>query len=319
MLDKSLIPKVLELKKKDKTLREIGAELGIGKTTVASILKKHSTVVPEVAEPTESPKIIISEMDIMDKGDTSAFLNSLGSVPDSTMPTPSASAKDNFLKSFMADIKPIKTQKEPKTPKPKAKKIDFDLDNFIATTKPKEVKEPSKPLVPSLEKGELIARITLYTNTFPEVLKDYIKPDRVTFIDSLQKKSQTELSALMNTMDYSRTIDNTAKVMKSLTITGAAMVEMASKRFLRMRTDGFSNVIASIPELDSLLKEIAMENKDNIISRYQSPSIRLTTLVVTTLIAVDARNRANGGAVQYPSQQTNQPVNEETAEKYNEL
>lgn len=328
MLDKEIYANVLKLKEQGQSLREIGNALGIGKTTVASIIKRSSnqpapvvdvqpeTVVNLPKEETDSPKIIITETSINDMSETDSFLKSLNTVQGSAA-EPSSSAKDKFLKSFMADVKldgPVIPKKATR-----GKKTTFALPSVPTMF---QSSESAVAAPPKEEKGELIAKITLNINTFPEVLKDYIKPNKDAFLDSLHKKSQNELSALMSTMDYTRTIDNTAKMMKSLTVTGAAIVEMGTKRFLKMRTDGFSAVIASIPELESLLKEIAMENKGGIISKYQSPTIRLTTLVVTTLIAVDARNRANEANVQYPSQQqqeNKQPISQETEEKYNEL
>lgn len=319
MLDKSIYDNVLKLKEEGKSLREIGLQLGIGKTTVASIIKRNAVkAVKEETQESDSPKIIITETSIKDMSETDSFLKSLNTVsgPEAG---PSKEAKDRFLKSFMADInlnEPL--EKIVKKSGPRAKKASFVLPDVPAMFQPKEAISANPP---PMEKGELIAKLTLNINTFPEALKDYVKPNKDAFLDSLHKKSHTELSALMSSMDYTRSIDNTAKVMKSLTVTGAAIVEMGTKRFLKMRTDGFSAVIASIPELESLLKEIAMENKGGIISRYQSPTVRLTTLVVTTLIAVDARNRANAGNVQYPSQQqeNKQPISEETEEKYNGL
>lgn len=319
MLDKEIYANVLKLKEQGKSLREIGSELGIGKTTVASIIKRSSNkpdpVVDRPKEETDSPQIIITETSINDMSETDSFLKSLNTVQGSAE-EPSSSAKTKFLKSFMSDLK----LDDPVMPKKatRAKKTNFSLPSVPSMFKSSE----PATAAPKEEKGELIAKITLNVNTFPELLKDYIKPNKDAFLDSLHKKSHNELTALMSTMDYSRSIDNTAKMMKSLTVTGAAIVEMGTKRFLKMRTDGFSAVIASIPELETLLKEIAMENKGGIISKYQSPTIRLTTLVVTTLIAVDARNRANGGNVQYPSQQqqeNKQHISQETEEKYNEL
>jgi hypothetical protein len=323
MLDKEIYANVLKLKEQGKSLREIGNELGIGKTTVASIIKRSSNqpapVVDRPKEETDSPQIIITETSINDMSETDSFLKSLNTVQGPVGTEPSKAAKDKFLKSLLSDVDLDNVGISSPAKKTRAKKTNFVLPSVPTMFKQSET---SVVAAPKEEKGELIAKITLNINTFPEVLKDYIKPNKDAFLDSLHKKSHNELSALMSTMDYSRSIDNTAKVMKSLTVTGAAIVEMGTKRFLKMRTDGFSAVIASIPELETLLKEIAMENKGGIISKYQSPTIRLTTLVITTLIAVDARNRANGGNVQYPSQQqqeNKQPISQETEDKYNEL
>jgi hypothetical protein len=58
-----------------------------------------------------------------------------------------------------------------------------------------------------------------------------------------------------------------------------------------MRTEGFADMLRNEPTIDGILKEIAMENANGIISKYQSPTARLTLLVVTSLMSVDARNR----------------------------
>ena len=321
MVAAEIIEKVIELNKANKSLREIGVELKIGKTTVASILKKQNS-------PTE-PKITISELPvpaiiestgIVTTMDTKNFLNSL----IETAPVVAQPGQDAFLASFMSDImKDDKTSKAKKMPKNKI------LFSEIPETKYSETKysnsevrqtvakqEPVKPL----EKGELIAKITLTVNTFEDQLRDYIKPNKDEFLNSLSKKTQNELSALISTMDYSRSINNTTAVMKSLTLTGAALLEMGTKRFLKMRTDGFTDMLRA-SDLENLLKEIAMENQNGIISKYQSPTVRLTTLIITSLFAVDARNRSNVYTPMSQGQNQNQQSTEgqDLRTKYNDL
>lgn len=313
MLDKSITEQVLSLSKEKKSLREIAGQLGIGKTTVATIIKKHS--VPAAA-PVE-PQIIISEPSIeMEKGATDDFMKALMAETSTTeYPPLDKSSSDAFLSGFMADlnISDPKTKRRggpnpPKTPKVRAPPPGSSYREPTPVTQP-------KPPAAVMEKGELIAKITLNVNTFPEVLKDYIKPNKDAFIDGLQKKTQHELSAIMSTMDYSRSISNTAGVMKSLTLTGAALLEMGTKKLFNMRTDGFAQAIGATTELETLLKEIAMENQNGIISKYQSPTVRLTTLVVTTLMAVDAKNRSG---IQIPNGGDPTPANNLEG-KYNDL
>jgi hypothetical protein len=98
--------------------------------------------------------------------------------------------------------------------------------------------------------------------------------------------------------------------MKTLTLTGASLLEMGTKRFLKMRTEGFADMLKNEPSIDGILKEIAMENANGIISKYQSPTARLTLLVVTSLMSIDARNRQRSGAA---------PVPEAVTNKYNDL
>ena len=328
MLDKITRDKVLELNAKNKSLREIASELKIGKTTVASIIKKAAAAVaqPEPQEQKQeqaqqSPELIITESSIdMNKGDADNFLNGLLSDgPDAGAPPPDLRGQDAFLNGLISEININEKPKgrKPKVPAPpkvqKAAKLFAELPVVR-----QEQAAPPKPA--QLEKGELIAKLTLAANTFPDLLKDYIKPNKDEFLNSLQKKSQVELSALMSTMDYTRAIHNTAGVLKSLTITGASLLESGTKRFLRMRTDGFTALLSSIPDLDGILKEVAMENQGGIISKYQSPSVRLTTLIITTLLAVDSRNRS-GMQQAYAAPQPAQdiPMATDLEQKYNEL
>ena len=317
MLDKITRTKVLELNAQNKSLREIAAELNIGKTTVSSIIKKAA--VPALAqEPQQSPELIISEPSIdMDKAASDNFLQGLLSDgPSAGEAPPDLRGQDAFLNGLISEInindkpkmKKGRAPAIPKTPKPVAKFAELPVVH----------QEPPKPV--QLEKGELIAKLTLAANTFPDLLRDYIKPNKEEFINSLQKKSQVELSALMSTMDYTRAIHNTAGVLKSLTVTGASLLEAGTKRIFKMRTDGFTALLSSTPDLDGILKEVAMENQGGIISKYQSPTVRLTTLIITTLLAVDSRNRS-GMQQPYAAPQPPQdiPLAADLEQKYNEL
>jgi hypothetical protein len=329
MIDKSVKEKVLELNKQNKSLRDIAAELGIGKSTVASIVKKSSVKLSEpvvkpqatfgkLSEPVvnpqvdDIPKLIITEESKMDKSAASDFLNGLGS-PGSPANSSHAEPvmdfkKQAFLESFLSglDEEPVKKKGRPPT---KSKMV------MPVFNEPQAQIVKAEPAAKQLEKGELIAKITLNVQTFPDVLADFIKPNKDSFLDAIQKKSQTELSAILSTMEYSRSVANTTNVMKQMTLTGAAMLELGTKRFLKMRTDGFADMIRNTPEFEHILKEISMENQGGIIAKYQSPTVRLTTLIITSLLAVDAKNRS--GAANIVNSASMAPAN--LNEKYGDL
>lgn len=315
MHDKNTRDRVLELNKQNKSLREIATELSIGKTTVASIIKKsQAPALAPAPAPELSPEKNIPEPSIdMDKAESDSFLQSLLSDGPAPGPAPDIAGQNAFINGFISDLdlqkrKPVKAKRQP------AKARAEPIMKFAELPVVRQEPVPSKAV--HLEKGELVAKLTLYANTFPDALKDYIKPNKDEFIDALHKKSQNELTALLQSMDYSRSINNTAGVLKSLTLTGTALLEMGTKRFLKMRTDGFSQMIAAASDLDSILKEISMENAGGIIAKYQSPTVRLTTLLITTLLAVDARNR-NG--IQQPQPMPQPEVSADLENKYNEL
>lgn len=307
MIDKSVKEKVLELNKQNKSLRDIAAELGIGKSTVASIVKKSVKFSEPVAE--DSPQLIITEESKMDNSVASEFLSGLGSPATKITPMPS-DKKDAFLDSFIAELNLDSVVKKKGRPLAKVKPVMSEAPQRFNESIIK-----SEPAVRQLEKGELIAKITLNVQTFPDMLADFIKPNKDSFLDAIQKKTQTELSAILSTMEYSRSVANTTNVMKQMTLTGAAMLELGTKRFLRMKTDGFADMIRNTPEFEHILKEISMENQGGIIAKYQSPTVRLTTLIITALISVDAKNRS--GAANIVNSASMAPAN--LNEKYNEL
>jgi hypothetical protein len=284
-IDEETRVRIIELDKQNNSLREIAAKVGVGKSTVSTVLKKAAAAATKpVDAPPAPPEIIISDVveTNMDSAEVDSFMKSLTSAPAPAPVSRAGAARhDSFIASLMVDIdaeeiiKPKKASKAaPKAPKAQP----IELEVFKA---------------PPADKGELIGKITLNAQTFPDMFKDILKPTKEEFIANLPKKSTTELASLLSMLEYQRSVTNTANVMKSITVTGAAVLEMGTKKFLRMRTDGFAEMLRAMPELDGILKEIAMENQSGIISRYQSPTVRLTALVVTTLMAVDAKNRTS--------------------------
>ena len=296
MIDDATRSRVAELHEGKKSLREIAAELNITKSAVSTALKKLAAAAP--------PKIIISEIKPveMDSKKADDFMNSLVSAAPAPAAAPAAKktaagpkpVPDSFLAALMADDEP----------KPKRGR----QTKAAAAPPPKREARAQTPPPRVMDKGELIGKITLNVQTFPEMLADIVKPNREEFIEHLPKKSQSELTGLLSLIEYQRSVTNTAAVMKTLTLTGASLLEMGTKRFLKMRTEGFADMLKNEPSIDGILKEIAMENANGIISKYQSPTARLTLLVVTSLMSVDARNRQRSGAV--PEAVTN---------KYNDL
>lgn len=295
MIDDATRSRVAELHEGKKSLREIAAELNITKSAVSTALKKLAAAAP--------PKIIISEIKPveMDSKKADEFMNSFVSAP---APAPPAKATagpkpvpESFLAALMADVEP----------KPKRGR---QTKTAAAAAPPKREARAQTPPPRVMDKGELIGKITLNVQTFPEMLIDIVKPNREEFIEHLPKKSQNELTGLLSLIEYQRSVTNTAAVMKTLTLTGASLLEMGTKRFLKMRTEGFADMLKNEPSIDGILKEIAMENANGIISKYQSPTARLTLLVVTSLMSVDARNRQRSGAA---------PIAESVETKYGDL
>jgi hypothetical protein len=296
MIEDTVRASVMDLRAAGGSIRAIASQLSLSKSVVGNIIKSG-------AEADAGPPVLnIVETNIepvasMDDAAANEFLSGLNDMSD---PGPKGGGKmdDDFLNSFMADID---LEGGPKkltaaAAKKALKKHGSVAPERKAAPQPKEVAVRAPPKPPTEDKGALIAKITLNANAFEDQLKDFLKPTKEEFIGGLLKKTQNELAALLSTMEYSRSINNTANILKHITYTGAAVLEMGTKKYLKMNTTGYADAIKATTELDALLREISMENQ-SIVSTYQSPTMRLSALLVMTLMSVDSKNRAGAPIV----------------------
>lgn len=268
------------LKRQNKSVRQIAAELNVGKSTVANIIKKNNVSSDETA-PEISMDVI--EMPISEV-DASTFLDSLGpgtSVHgDSQLP-------DEFLDNFMPSSKAVAS----KTPKGRAKKTPLaqTLEPIKAL-----VANPPRVQAQPLDKGTLISKITMNVQNFEHVLKDVIKGDKETFLNSLHSKSLADLASTLNMFEHTRSVNNLANQLKYGVIAASAGIEMLSKKVLRLKSDGYADMIrAQDAEVTSILREMALDSNMDGLRSVQTPGVRLATLLATTLFAVDSQNRVS--------------------------
>lgn len=140
------------------------------------------------------------------------------------------------------------------------------------------------------EKADVLAKIYLNCNNFELVLRDIIRPNKEEYLKGMARKSLGELRGTLRLLEQTRSVNNSANQLKHFIFMGASGIEMASQA-VGMKTQGYSNMIrAQEEEIQSILREIAMENAERL-QKYQSPTVRLTLLMTTTLLAVDARGR----------------------------
>jgi uncharacterized protein YdbL (DUF1318 family) len=128
-------------------------------------------------------------------------------------------------------------------------------------------------------------------DNFPEVLKDHIKPDRDGYIAKICKMSISDLHQTLKLLETVRSSNNMANQLKYLLYGASSIIEAGTQRFLGMQTQGYTQMVRQQEaEIQSCLREIAINNVD----RYKSiekPEARLVTVLVTTLLATDSRNR----------------------------
>jgi hypothetical protein len=162
------------------------------------------------------------------------------------------------------------------------------------------------------EKADVLAKIYLNCNNFELVLRDIIRPNKEEYLKGMPKKSLGELRGTLRLLEQTRSVNNSANQLKHLIFMGASGIEMGSQA-IGMKTQGYASMIrAQEEEIQSILREIAMENADKL-QKYQSPAVRLTLLMTTTLLAVDARGR------QYEFQQMNAPPPPGVEQRYSGL
>jgi len=275
-----------------KSVRQVASLLNISKSTVSTLGKKSTEIKSEVA--TE-----------MDDAEFASMINPLKmeTVIPQAMPDMGGAEKSRLLSKFMNTF-----DAPAPAPAPKARrKAREDFSELLAL--PKEPKEPEE------DKSIVIAKIQMNVDNFPEVLKDYIKPDRDTFIAKVNKMSSADLKHTLNLLQTVRSSANMANQMKYLLFGATGMIEVASQRFLGMNTRGYAEMVRQQEaEIQSCLREIAINNVESY-KKIERPEMRLATVLVTTLLAVDSRNRMEQVRTQFKTA----PIDEETEKKFDEL
>jgi len=277
-----------------KSVREVAADLNISKSTVSTISKEKG--------PSDSAETLqILSTDPVDKMDDASFAKAIGSGPaaiEPEGPPPTPSEKANFLKKFMNEM-----DGAPKKPRERAREA------------PSTVLAELRPVEPDVDRTVYIAKIQMNVDNFADVLKDQIKPDRDGFLTKVSKMGPAELQQTLKLLETVRSSNNLANQLKYLLYGAANIIEMGTQRFLRMQTQGYAHQVRQQEaEIQSCLREIAINNVESY-KKIERPEMRLATVLVTTLLATDSRNRLEAVRTEFKAR----PVNPETAKEYEDL
>lgn len=167
---------------------------------------------------------------------------------------------------------------------------------------------PPSPELPRGDPQELVQKILLNAETFPDVFP------KAPTTSELSGKSFLELQGLLTTMEQTRAVKTLATQMKQVFFVGSRATEVLGKSLLRLRTDGMTDMLmAQQAELDYLFRELAIKHAPRI-GQATSPEARLVMLFGITLLQTDAMNRLKDRA----SAALPTPT-EETTEKYADL
>ncbi len=157
------------------------------------------------------------------------------------------------------------------------------LETFFKTLP--ETEPSPRAEVPRGDPQELIQRIVLNAETFPEVF-----PSAPTE-SSLANKSVAELQGVLASMEHSRAVRTLAVQFKQVFLVASRATEVLGKAALRLKTDGMTDALMTQQkELDYLFRELAIKHAGKF-SGTAEPKVRLLMMFGMTLLQTDATNR----------------------------
>lgn len=297
--------KINKLHSEGKTIRQIATELNLGRTKVHLTIKRNSVKPESIPEEIKSPTLVIEE-DRMDSNLVETYMNDI----QTHIPLTKEAIKDNDKKE-KKDVE--NKEKGVKFVESLLDKIEKKRNEKVKPAR--EVKEKIVKIVENPEdKADVITRITFNVSNFGSLLTGVIGEDKDAFLKSLLKKSLPELELTLKLLENQRIVSNIANQMKHLLFMGTSFLEIGSKQFLKIQSDGYSNAIQQRDkEIEMILRELCMNNVSKL-EKIQRPELRLVTILTTTLLAIDMKNR-QAGKVPVNVLKTNEDLKNE----YNDL
>jgi len=186
---------------------------------------------------------------------------------------PTADLPDLEARARELDTEPLKKVEE----QPKERRL---VEAFV-----RKAVEEEKQEVPRGDPKELVQRILLNAESFPEVFPH--PPSQA----SLASKNFKELDELLKSMEHSRAVRTLSVQMKQVFLVSARATEVLGKAVLRLKTDGMTDALMTQQkELDYLFRELAIKHA-NKFAGTSEPEVRLLMLFGMTLLQTDATNR----------------------------
>ena len=277
----------------------------ISKSTIGSLLKKIKS------SSSEGPTIQVNEIiptievepTMISQKKADNFLSSITPVTRAVEPNPKQMAKrDAVINTFMnGTMEGIEV-------KPKAKRTYNRKQQSVDL--PMMFQRPDN----NENKASLISRITLNVNTFEPILHDLVKPNKDAYLSSMTKKTEQELEIVLKTLEHTRSVYNISTQLRSFVYMGSSAIEYGTQKFMKMKTEGFSQALQiHDQEIRMCLAEYCMDKVD-MFQKVNRPEAKLASIIVLTLLSVDAKNRMAS-----PSSPVNVPVSNEVAQEYQDL
>jgi len=116
--------------------------------------------------------------------------------------------------------------------------------------------------------------------------------DKESRIKQMSKMSEIELQSILQQIEHSRSINMIANQLKYMVYMGTSGIETLTQKVFKLKTQGYSDLIrAQDEQLTLILKDMALESSFEKLAGYQTPTIRLGTFLVTSLLLLDSKNR----------------------------
>lgn len=273
---------------KDKSIRQIAEEMKISKSVVGATLKKVKII----------PTPIQEEDTMISQNKANTFLSAIApSSNPNPNPNPKEIARRDAVINNLMGGPPVGL--EVKKKRTYAKKTNLPVFNTEDNTE---------------NKASLVSRITLNVNTFEPILRDFVKPNKDTYLATLAKKSEEELAIILKTMEHSRSVFNVSTQLRSFVYMGSSAIEYGTQKFMHMKTEGFAQALMTHDqEIRMCLAEYCMDKVETF-QKINRPEAKLASIIVLTLLSVDAKNRMSAQAPP-----ANVAVAEEVAQEYKDL
>lgn len=296
------VARIKELQAQGKSSRVIAQETGIGKSSVARYMTIQEKPVEGAA-----PDISTPQIDMLNDNAARAFLGEIGiTAPATTLRNEIVPASSPLKNNPKVLLLAQKLLGQPRVP-----------ERLIANTvlvpppQPPSITAP-EPVVKPPDAAQMISRIQMNVENFGPLLKNIVKPDTETFLQSLYVKDDEELKILLKVIERARLTGNMANQFKHVFWMTTGAVEVGAP-FIGIKAEGLTQALRQQEEEVALiLKEMALERADSF-EQAQRPEVRLAFLVSTTLLSVDSINRIK-------AQRQGRPKAEEPPEqKYKDL
>ena len=111
-------------------------------------------------------------------------------------------------------------------------------------------------------------------------------------IKKMSKMSEIELHTILQQVEHTRGINMIANQLKYMVYMGTSGIEAFTQKVFKLKTNGYSDLIrAQDEQLTIILRDMALDSSFEKLSAYQTPTIRLGTFLVTSLLLLDSKNR----------------------------